>query len=436
MGARASVIRLYLARIDDGRKGEGKLTETSTKDPAGVAEVHRSPAAPLPRTVKALALVSLFTDASSEIIYPLLPLFLTSVLHAGAEAIGVIEGAAETTASLLKLASGWWSDRVRRRKPLVVAGYTLASAVRPLVALANSAGTVLAIRLADRVGKGIRTSPRDALIADAVPLAQRGRAFGLHRAGDHMGAVIGPLIAFSVLHWTTLSLRALFLLAAIPGALAVIALVVGVKESPRAELAGRATGAKPRLGGGLPGRFWAYLAVLVVFTLGNSSDAFLLLRASQLGVTEALIPILWAMLHVVKASTSTPAGTLSDRVGRVPLIVGGWLVYALVYLAFGRAGATWQAWALFAVYGTYFGLTEGVEKALVADLVPSDRRGAGFGWYNLAIGLGALPASVIFGVVWDRYGAARAFELGATLSAIAAVGLLLVMRGRRVAPAR
>ena len=388
----------------------------------------------LPGTVKALALVSLFTDASSEIIYPLLPLFLTSVLHAGAEAIGVIEGAAETTASLLKLASGWWSDRVRRRKPLVVAGYTLASAVRPLVALANSAGAVLAIRLADRVGKGIRTSPRDALIADAVPLAQRGRAFGLHRAGDHMGAVIGPLIAFSVLHWTTLSLRALFLLAAIPGALAVIALVVGVKESPRPSTMGTPA-ARPLLGGGLPGRFWAYLAVLVVFTLGNSSDAFLLLRASQLGVTEALIPILWAMLHVVKASTSTPAGTLSDRVGRVPLIVGGWVVYALVYLAFGRAGATWQAWALFAIYGTYFGLTEGVEKALVADLVPADRRGAGFGWYNLAIGLGALPASVIFGVVWDRYGAARAFELGATLSAMAAVGLVVVMRGRRAAPA-
>jgi MFS family permease len=421
--------------MDDGRKGDP--IGTSTEDAAAAAE--RPEAAgprPLPRTVKALALVSLFTDASSEIIYPLLPLFLTGVLHAGAEAIGVIEGAAETTASLLKLASGWWSDRVRRRKPLVVAGYTLASAVRPLVALANSAGTVLAIRLADRVGKGIRTSPRDALIADAVPLAQRGRAFGLHRAGDHMGAVIGPLIAFAVLRWTTLSLRALFLLAAIPGALAVIALVVGVKETSRPAPASNPAGAsaaRPRLGAGLPRRFWAYLAVLAVFTLGNSSDAFLLLRASQLGVSAALIPILWAMLHVVKASTSTPAGTLSDRVGRVPLIVGGWLVYALVYLAFGRAGATWQAWALFAVYGTYFGLTEGVEKALVADLVPAEKRGAGFGWYNLAIGLGALPASVIFGVVWDRYGAGRAFELGAALSALAAVGLVLVMRGRRAA---
>ncbi|HEX2779388.1 MAG TPA: MFS transporter [Gemmatimonadaceae bacterium] len=382
----------------------------------------------LPRTVRALALVSLLTDASSEMIYPLLPLFLTSVLHAGPGAIGVIEGAAETTASLLKLASGWWSDRVTRRKPIVVIGYTIASAVRPLVALAQGAGQVLAIRLTDRVGKGIRSSPRDALLADAVSYEQRGRAFGLHRAADHLGAVIGPLVAFSLLRWTTLSLRSLFLLAAIPGALAVLALVIGVRETARPAVM-RANAQRPVLGGGLPGRFWAYLAVLLLFTLGNSSDAFLLLRASQLGVATALIPILWAMLHVVKSATSTPAGTLSDRVGRVPLIVSGWMIYALVYLAFGRAGATWQAWALFAVYGTYFGLTEGVEKALVADLVPAERRGAGFGWYNLAVGLGALPASVIFGAVWDRYGAPRAFELGAALSGVAAIALLVVLRG-------
>jgi MFS family permease len=242
--------------------------------------------------------------------------------------------------------------------------------------------------------------------------------------------MIGPLIAFSVLRWTSLDLRSLFLLAAIPGALAVIALVAGVQEPPRAAVVPLPNAQKPSLGGGLPARFWSYLAVLLLFTLGNSSDAFLLLRASQLGVSAALIPILWAMLHVVKAATSAPAGTLSDRVGRSPLIVGGWIVYALVYLAFGRAGATWQAWALFAAYGTYFGLTEGVEKALVADLVPAERRGAGYGWYNLAIGLGALPASVIFGAVWDRYGAARAFELGAALSAAAAVGLMIVLRDR------
>ena len=410
-----------------------KSTRTQSSSESGGAAKPK-----LPRTVFALALVSLFTDASSEIIYPLLPLFLTTTLGASAGMLGMIEGAAETTASLLKLASGWWSDRVARRKPLVVIGYTIASVVRPLVALAQSAGQVLAIRVSDRVGKGIRTSPRDALLADAVGPAQRGRAFGLHRAADHLGAVVGPLTAFAVLRWTTLSLRQLFLLAAIPGALAVIALVVGVREEPRrlepvaAALPNGTTSAtRPTLACGLPGRFWGFLGVLLLFTLGNSSDAFLLLRASQLGVAAALLPILWAMLHVVKSATSTPGGTLSDRVGRAPLIIAGWVIYAAVYLGFGRATATWHVWALFAVYGTYFGLTEGVEKALVADLVPAAKRGAGFGWYNLAIGLGALPASVIFGAVWDRYGAARAFEMGAAFSAVAAVGLLVVVPTRR-----
>ena len=385
----------------------------------------------LPRNVIALSLVSLFNDASSEIIYPLLPLFLTTSLRASASAIGVIEGAAETVAALLKLASGWWSDRIGSRKPLVVVGYTLASVVRPLVALAQSVGQVLAIRVADRVGKGIRSSPRDALLADSVAKEQRGRAFGLHRAADHFGAVIGPLTAFAVLRWTTLDLRTLFLLAAIPGIFAVVALIVGVKEPARA-VAPVATGTQlPRLDTKMPPRFWAYLGVLLVFTLGNSTDAFLLLRASQLGVATALIPILWAMLHVVKATTSTPGGTLSDRIGRTPLIISGWILYAAVYIAFAYAHATWHAWALFAAYGVYFGLTEGVEKALVADLVPASRRGAGYGWYNLAIGLGALPASVIFGMIWDRSGPGAAFSFGAAMSAIAAVGLVVVLSGRR-----
>ena len=392
----------------------------------------------LPRTVLALSLVSLLTDASSEIIYPLLPLFLTTTLGASAGALGVIEGAAETTASLLKLVSGWWSDRVGRRKPLVIAGYGIASVARPLVAIAQSAGQVLAIRVSDRVGKGIRSSPRDALLADSVAPDQRGRAYGLHRAADNFGAVIGPLIAFAMLRWTSISLRHLFLLAAVPALFALVALLVGVREDPRRVRVSAAPAARrPILAGGLPRRFWGYLTVLLLFTLGNSSDAFILLRASQLGVSAALLPIIWAMLHVVKSATSTPSGALSDRVGRVPLIVAGWLIFAAVYLAFGRATQTWQAWGLFAVYGTYFGLTEGVEKALVADLVPADKRGAGFGWYNLAIGLGALPASVIFGAVWDRWGAAAAFEMGAGLSAVAAVALPLVvpMRRRRRGPA-
>jgi MFS family permease len=403
--------------------------------PATAATSNDVDATRLPRNVFALALVSFFTDASSEIIYPLLPLFLTTTLRASASAVGVIEGAAETTAAVLKLLSGWWSDRLGRRKPLVVAGYTLASAVRPLVALAQSSGQVLAIRVADRVGKGIRGAPRDALLADSVGAGQRGRAFGLNRAADHFGAVVGPLIAFSVLRWTSIDLRTLFLFAAIPGILAVIALLVGVREPRHAPPPVVTAAHGPRLDTHLPRRFWAYLGVLVVFTLGNSTDAFLLLRASQLGVATAMVPIIWAMLHVVKAVTSTPGGALSDKVGRTPLIIAGWIVYALVYIAFAYAHAPWHAWALFAVYGVYFGLTEGVEKALVADLVPASRRGAGYGWYNLAIGLGALPASVIFGVIWDRSGASTAFTFGAAMSAIAAVGLVAVLSGRRTVPA-
>jgi MFS family permease len=387
----------------------------------------------LGRNVFALAAVSFLTDVSSDMTYPLLPLFLSTVLGASATAVGAIEGAAETTAALLKLASGWWSDRVARRKPLVLGGYTLASVVRPLIGLARSAGQVFAIRVADRVGKGVRTSPRDALIADSVDPRIRGRAFGFHRAADNAGAVVGPLLAFAFLRWGRLHLRTVFLLTAIPGALAVLMLFFGVREVPRAASPsqGRHLDFKTPLGR----RFWAYLGVLLLFTLGNSTDAFLLLRASQLGVAAALIPILWAMLNVVKSASSTPGGILSDRIGRRPLIVAGWLVYATVYFAFGRAGSTWHAWALFAVYGLYFGLTEGVEKALVADLVPEDRRGAAFGWYNLALGVGALPASLLFGFLWDHWGSTRAFDFGALVALVAAGGLALVVPGRRAAAA-
>lgn len=379
----------------------------------------------LPRTVIALGAVSLLTDLSSEMIYPLLPVFLSTVLGAGPLAIGAIEGAAESVAALLKLASGWWSDRLPRRKPLVVFGYGIASLVRPLVGLAQGVGQVLAIRLLDRVGKGIRGAPRDALIADAVDPSQRGRAYGFHRAADHTGAVAGPILAYALLTWGGISLRTVFLLAAIPAAAAMITLLLGVRESARDV----AKGKTPSLGrSGLERKFWAYLAVLLVFTLGNSTDALLILRANELGVPIALIPILWAVLHVVKAISSTPGGVLSDRVGRRPLIIGGWLVYAAVYLGFAFASATWHAWALFIAYGLYFGMTEGVEKALVADLVPANVRGAAFGWYNLTIGLAALPASLIFGGLWQLYGATTAFVAGASLALLAAVGLSFVTR--------
>ncbi|HEX7181860.1 MAG TPA: MFS transporter [Thermoanaerobaculia bacterium] len=387
----------------------------------------------LGRNVWALAVVSFLTDVASDMTYPLLPLFLASVLGASATAVGAIEGAAESTAALLKLASGWWSDRVARRKPLVVAGYGIASLIRPLIGLAQSAAQVLAIRVADRVGKGIRGAPRDALIADSVDPSIRGRAFGFHRAADHAGAVVGPLLAFLLLRWAGVDLRTLFLLTAIPGALAVAALLFGVREVPRQMPEGsRKVDLKAPLGR----RFWAFLAVLLLFTLGNSTDAFLLLRAADLGIPAALVPILWAMLHVVKSASSTPAGALSDRIGRKPLLVAGWLLYAAVYWGLAQAREEWHAWALFAVYGIYFGLTEGVEKALVADLVPADRRGSAFGWYNLALGLGALPASLIFGAIWDRAGAESAFGFGAAMALLAAVAIAFVAPAgmKRIAP--
>jgi len=382
----------------------------------------------LPRTVFALAAVSLLTDASSEMIYPLLPLFLSSVLGASATALGAIEGAAESVAALLKLGSGVWSDRLTRRKPLVVFGYALASLVRPLIGVAQSAWQVGAIRVTDRIGKGIRTSPRDALIADAVQPSQRGAAFGLHRAGDHLGGVLGPVLAFALLQLFGVSLRTVFLLAAIPAALSLLVLIAGVREAVR----GRKHEDVVRAGESavLGSAFWKYLGVLFLFALGNASDAFLLLRASALGVALAHVPLLWAAHHVVKAIANVPGGALSDRIGRRPLIVAGWAVYAIVYLAFARASTAWHAWALFLGYGLYFGLTEGVEKAFVADLVPEKLRGTAFGWFNFTLGLAAFPASLIFGVLWDSRGATTAFGVAAALAAAASVLLLLVVRGR------
>ena len=417
----------------------------------------------LGRNVLALTAVSFFTDVSSEMIYPLLPVFLTVTLGASAGMLGTIEGAAETTASLLKLASGWWSDRVKRRKPLIVAGYAIASLVRPLIAMAQSATQVLAIRITDRVGKGIRNAPRDALIADSVDPSIRGRAFGFHKAGDHAGAFLGPLIAFGMLTWVGTTVRTVFWFAAIPGALAVLTAVLLVREGvmrrpfgpdsqyPVAkgsessgpaetteayrESAAQSAAAQNALQqaatqDAMPRQFWGYIAVFLLFTLGSSSDAFLLLRANQLGVPIALMPILWAALHAVKSLASTPGGALSDRVGRVPTLLAGWTLYALVYVGFAFASAAWHAWALFVAYGLFFALTEGAERALVADIVPAARRGTAFGWFNLTTGLGLLPASVAFGLVWDQWGASSAFLMGSAIAASASIALVLLPKPR------
>lgn len=377
----------------------------------------------LSRNVVILGFVSLLNDGASEMIYPLLPIFLTAVLGVGPAVLGVIEGIAETTASLLKLYSGYLSDRIKQRKGWIVAGYTLSNLIRPLIAFSTSWIHVLVLRFSDRVGKGIRTSPRDALIADSTAPEYRGVAFSFHRAMDHSGAIIGPLIATGLLLIFQDDLKTVFLLSFIPGLLAVGLLLFGLREkqveAPRATAASvlnfRAAWAD------ISTNFRKYLLIIFLFTLGNSSDVFLLLRAQQLGVPIALLPTIWVVLHIVKMSFSIPGGLLSDRIGRKKVIIAGWIIYALVYAGFAFATSQWHAWALFAIYGIFFGLTEGVEKALVADLAPAHLRGSAFGLYNLVIGIGALPASLIFGLVWQQFGAAAAFSMGAGFALLACV---------------
>lgn len=379
----------------------------------------------IPAVVVWFGVVSLLTDAATELIYPLLPLFLAQTLHAPRTFIGAVEGAAEATASLLKLFSGRLADRLRHKKPLTVLGYGISSVIRPLVGLAMAPWQVLLVRVGDRFGKGLRGSPRDAILADATPPEIRGRAYGFHQAMDHAGALVGPLLA-TLLLGLGLGLRQVFLLAAIPGALAMSALLFGVREPPgHLDPQG---GKEQPLARRDRGRFIRYLAAVALFGLGNSSDAFLLLRAQQLGVAVSLVPILWMVHNGTKALLSTWGGGLSDRFGRRRIILFGWLLYALTYLAFGAATSAWQMWLLFAVYGLYYALVEGTEKALVADLVPPGARGRAFGWFHAVVGLVALPASVGFGALSDHYGAKVAFGVAAGLAAAASLWLWLGVR--------
>ncbi len=392
--------------------------------PAQTTDPGRSSIFGLSRNVLALGLVSLFTDVSSEMIYPLLPLFLTSVLGAGQTFVGLVEGVAESAASLTKLGSGWLSDRLGRRKGLVVTGYTLSSLTRPLVAFALAPWHVLGVRFADRLGKGLRTSPRDALIAASTDAAIRGRAYGFHRSMDHLGAVAGPALAFGLLALLGERLRTIFLLAAIPGFLSVLILVLWVSEVQVERAASR----EPRRAAHLDGQLIRFLLVVTLFTLGNSSDAFLLLRARDVGIAVAHLPLLWMFFHVVKAATGMPGGILSDLRGRRGAIIAGWVVYALAYLGFGAASQPWHIWVLFAFYGLYFGLTEGVERALIADLVPVERQASAFGVYHFCIGIAALPSSLLMGYLYQRFGAGPAFTTGASLAALSALLLLISLR--------
>jgi len=383
--------------------------------------------AAIPRPVRLLGWASLFTDAATEMIYPLLPVYLSRVLGAGAISLGIIEGVAEAVNSLLKVVSGYVSDRWTRRRPIVIAGYLLSSAARPWIALTTSWTQVLLVRALDRTGKGIRGAPRDALLAGFAAASDRGRLFGFHRAMDHAGAIIGPLVASALLFVAPGEYRLVFALTVIPGAIAVALLFL----VPEPDEAGGPERLAPRLdqSRALPRRLWAFLAVLFLFSLGNSADAFLLLRVSEALGSAAYIPLLWSAFHVVKASLSTWGGALSDHLGRKQVIVIGWVVYAVVYLGFAAAASAPALVGWFLVYGVYFALTEGAEKALVADLAPADRHGAAFGVYNAALGAGTLTASVMFGVLYERFGAGAAFGTGAGLAAAAAAALLLVGTG-------
>lgn len=393
----------------------------------------------IPRNVWVVTTTSFLTDVSSEMLLNLIPLFLFNVLGVRTGAIGVIEGAAESTAGLLKVFSGWLSDRLGTRKKLAVLGYALSTAAKPFLYVASTWGGVFAVRFVDRLGKGIRTAPRDALIADSVEARQRGIAFGLHRAGDTAGAVLGIGIAFLVVRavqeggdvLSRGAFQMVVLASLVPAVLAVAVLALGARDI---RTAGR-TAKPPRLTlGGFDRRFRLFILTVVIFTLGNSSDAFLILRAQNAGLSVLGILGMMLTFNVVYAAVSSPAGALSDRLGRRRFLVGGWFLYALVYLGFASASAGWQAWALMGVYGVYYGMTYGVAKALVADFVPPARRGTAFGIYSAAVGVTAFPASLIAGLLWQGaggwagFGPGAPFLFGAVLALVAAVMLLLLVR--------
>jgi MFS family permease len=371
----------------------------------------------IPKNIFVLGWVSFLTDVSSDMIYPVLPIFLSDVLGSSKLFIGLIEGIAESTASILKIFSGWLSDRLGKRKILMVLGYGLSALGKPILSLVTAGWQVLSLRFLDRFGKGVRTSPRDALIAESSKKERRGLSFGFHRAMDSAGAVIGPLLAFLFLPLVNRDYRALFLIASIPAFLSVLLLILFVKEKRKVkEKIFHLT--KLKLSQFSP-KFKIFVLGVTIFTLGNSSDAFLFLRARSLNIDVVYIPVLWLVLNLVYTFVSLPAGWLSDRIGRKNLILSGFFVYASVYFGFAFATQSYHAWLLFVVYGFYYGLANGTMRAYVADLVVEEKRATAYGIYHGAVGLTALPASLLFGWLWQSVGVSFAFCFGAGLSLLA-----------------
>ncbi|TET74665.1 MAG: MFS transporter [Dehalococcoidia bacterium] len=395
------------------------------------------------RNVFFLGVVSFLTDVSSDMIFTLVPLFLLNVLRVGTPVIGLIEGIAEGAASLLKVLSGWLSDRLGRRKGLAVFGYSISTLAKPFLYFATTWGAVAAVRFVDRVGKGIRTSPRDALVADSAPPEEMGKSFGLHRGMDTLGAVLGlsvaALIVYLVqrggLELTRDAFQTIVLVGIVPAVLAVFVLLFFVRErGRRADSTGVSCSANGHPSGAVPTkkgfdfRFKLFLAIMVVFTLGNSSDAFLILRAQNLDFSVPQILLLFVAFNLVYALAALPAGLVSDRLGRKGVIVVGWSIYALAYLGLAVASAAWQVWLLFALYGLYYGVAEGVTRAFVCDLVPAERRGTAYGLYHTAVGLSLLPASLIAGWLWHLIGPEAPFFFGAAMAGTAMLGFLLLIR--------
>jgi MFS family permease len=382
-----------------------------------------------------LGIVSLLTDISSEMIFTLVPLFLFNVLSIGTPIIGLVGGLSESIDAIFRIFGGWLSDRMGKRKPLAVLGYSISTIAKPFMYLALSWGAVLAVRFGDRIGKGIRTSPRDALVADSVSPGERGRGFGLHRAMDTTGAFLGLAIAAVIIYQVqggelALSLKTyqwLILIGVVPAVLAVLVLLFFVRDRrSSAGNAGSRVGLKSI--GGFDTRFKLFLVIMAVFTLGNSSDFFVILRAQDLGSSVLYVVFMLALFNITYAVTALPAGILSDRLGRRRVIAIGWFIYALVYLGFALASELWQVWLLFASYGVYYGVVEGAARAFVADLVPEEKRGTAYGLYHGVVGLTLLPASLIAGWLWQAYSPAAPFYFGAGLAFIAMLGIMALIR--------
>ena len=390
----------------------------------------------LPRAVWLLGWVSLFTDASTEAVYPLLPYFLTNVLGAGAVSLGVIEGAAEAVNSVLKIVSGRQSDKSRAKRPLVLMGYSVSSAAKPFIALVTSPLQVFVVRILDRLGKGVRGAPRDAMLASWASPDTRGKVYGVHQGMDNLGAVIGPALATLFLLAYPTRYRTLFALTAIPGAISVLLIFLIPEKTTTFVASGfsRTSGsddvrlkADATKADRLPPTFTRFMIILSIFALGNSTDAFLLLRLTDAAGSAKFVPLMWAGIHVVKSAVSFVSGGWSDRIGRRTVISLGWIVYAVVYAGFAYSTSLTALLTWFIVYGFYFGFAEGTEKAFVADLAPASRRGTAFGIYNAVVGFGALTASIVFGVLWSAFGATVAFGTGAALAGVATVLLFVAL---------